>query len=154
MDMTDSRRIIEQAPLSPPNAPTIGQTDQSRIFELVGKRLDVIINGPGSYYPDGVRKAPDALMDDLTSFYDSLEQYGRQLNDPDNIMGHMLDELKRFDGAFAPMANWSASGLQRDKAIELPPELTPKTRDQNYIEIDPFGGPYAPSMPWKIPGVI
>jgi len=149
--MTNGRSIIEQAPLPRPNAPSIGEGDRSRIFWMVGKHLDDIINGPGSYYPEGTKKGPDALMDDLTNFYQSIERFGKQLNDPNNIVGDVLDELKKFNGAFAPAANWSDPGLQRDKAIELPTELTPKTQDQNIIEVDPFGRPYAPPMPWKNP---
>ena len=127
--MTDSRSIIERAPLPRPNAPTIGEAVRSRIVGIVGQQLDGIINGPGSYYPEGTKKGPDQLMYDLTSFYDSIERLGRQLNDPNNIMGDVLNELKKFNNAFSPSTNWSPSTPPRDKAIELPPELTPYTRD-------------------------
>jgi hypothetical protein len=149
--MADSRGFIEQAPLPPPGAPTIGQGDRSRIFGMIGKQLDDIINGPESYYPDGTKKEPDALLDDLTEFYGSVDRLGKQLNDPSNIFGDVLDELRKFNDAFAPIAKWSTPGMQRDKAIELPSEVAPKTLDQNNIEIDPFGGPYAPHIPWKDP---
>ncbi|MGJ4888081.1 hypothetical protein [Bradyrhizobium sp. HKCCYLR20261] len=149
--MANERSFIERAPLPPPGAPTVEHGDRSRIFGIIGKQLDAILNGPESYYPDGTKKEPDALLDDLTGFYSSVEQLGRQLNDPTNIMGDVLDELRKFNGAFAPMAKWSDPSMQRDKAIELPPELAPKTLDQNNIEIDPFGGPFAPRMPWREP---
>jgi len=55
--MTNSRSIIEQAPLPRPNAPSIEEGDRSRIFGMVGKQLDDIINGrPGSYYQEGIKK--------------------------------------------------------------------------------------------------
>jgi hypothetical protein len=149
--MANNKGIIEQAPLPLPNAPNIGEGDRSRILGMIGKQLDDIVNGPGSYYPEGIKKGPDAVMDDLTSFYNSVERFGQQLNDPNNIIGDVLNELKKFNSTFAPVTNWSGPSLQRDNAIELPPELTPNTRDRNIIEIDPFGGPYAPSMPWKNP---
>ncbi|WP_316204906.1 hypothetical protein [Bradyrhizobium sp. SZCCHNS3004] len=149
--MTDSRSIIEQAPLSPPNAPSIGEGDRSRIFGMVGKQLDDIINGPSSYYPEGIKKNPDALMDDLKGLYGSVESFSKQLNDPNNIMGDVLRELKKFNDAFAPATDWSDPNDQRDKSIELPTERIPKTLDQNIIEIDPFGRPYAPPVPWKNP---
>ena len=147
--MTNSRGIIEQAPLPWPNAPNIGEGDRPHIFGMIGKQLDDIINGPGSYYPEGTKKSPDALMGDLTEFYNSVERLGKQMNDPNNIMGDVLDELKKFNGAFAPITKWHPSSPERDKAIELPPDRTPYTRDRNVIEVDPFGRPYAPPMPWK-----
>jgi hypothetical protein len=149
--MTNNRSIIEQAPLPPPNAPSIEEGDRSRIFGLVGKQLDDIINGPGSYYPEGIKKSPDALMGDLTNFYRSIERFGKQLNDPNNVMGDVLEELKKFNGAFAPATNWSDPNDQRDKPMEAPPQLAPKTRDRNIIEVAPFSNPYAPPMPWKNP---
>src|SRR4051794_35789236 len=129
--MTNDRGLIERAPLPLPNAPTVKQGDRPRIFGMIGKQLDGIINGPESYYPDGTKKEPDALLDELTDFYGSVERLGKQLNDPSNIFGDVLDELRKFNGAFAPMAKWSAPSMQRDKAIELPTELAPKTLDQN-----------------------
>ena len=147
--MANNRGMIEQAPLPPPNAPSIGEGDRSRIFGLIGKQLDDIINGPGSYDPEGIKKNPDALIDELKGFYSSVERFGKQLNDPNNIMGDVLNELKKFNGAFAPATNWSDPNDQRDKSIELPSELTPETQDRNVIEVDPFGGPYATPMPWK-----
>jgi len=149
--MTNGPGIIERAPLPPPNAPMIGEGDRARIFRMIGRQLDDIINGPGSYYPEGNKKSPDALMDDLTNFYNSVERLGRQLNDPDNIIGSVLNELKTFNGAFAPITKWHPLSPERDKAIELPPDLTPDTRDRNVITIDPLGGPYAPPLPWKDP---
>ena len=149
--MTDSRGLIEQAPLAAPGAPSIGEGDRSRVFGMVGKQLDNIINGPGSYYPEGHKKSPDALLKDLSDFYGSVELLGKQLDDPSNIMGSVLDELKKFNDAFSSSARWSTPSYERDKGIELPSGLIPKTQDQNVIEIDPFGGPFAPPMPWKVP---
>jgi len=62
------------------------------------------ISSTGSYYPDGTKKGPDALLDDLTEFYSSVDRLGKQLNDPSNIFGDVLGELGKFNGAFAPMA--------------------------------------------------
>jgi len=93
----------------------------------------------GSYDPEGIKKNPDALIDELKGFYSSVERFGKQLNDPNNIMGDVLNELKKFNGAFAPATNWSDPNDQRDKSIELPSELTPETQDRNVIEVDPFG---------------
>jgi len=41
-------------------------------------------------------------MDDLTNCYQSVERFGKQLNDPNNIMGDVLDELRKFNAAFSP----------------------------------------------------
>jgi hypothetical protein len=75
--MTEGRGPIERAPLPPPNAPVIGEGDRSRIFGMIGRQLDDIINGPGSYYPEGNKKSPDALMDDLMNLYNSVERLGK-----------------------------------------------------------------------------
>ncbi|MGJ4946435.1 hypothetical protein ACQR1W_38170 [Bradyrhizobium sp. HKCCYLS1011] len=148
--MASTKGIIERAPLPPPNAPLIGEKDRSRIFGLIGQQLQDVLNGPGSYYPDGVKKSPDALMDDLTSFYSSVEGLGRQLNDPSNIMGDVLNELQKFNAAFAPATKWSDPHDERDKAIELPRDVSPTTRDQNIMEVDPgFGVPYPIPYPYS-----
>jgi hypothetical protein len=92
--MADNKSLVERSPLQLASRPTIGEEDRSRIFRAVGKRLDDMINGPASYYREGMKKAPDALIDDLTGFYNGVERFRHQLNDPNSIMGDVLDELK------------------------------------------------------------
>ncbi|CCD97866.1 hypothetical protein BRAS3809_1430012 [Bradyrhizobium sp. STM 3809] len=110
-----------------------------------------MINGDGSYDPEGHKKDPDALLKDLTGFYSSVELVSKQLDDPTHIMADVLDQLKRFKDAFSSSARWSDSSYEKDRRIELPSTLIPETRDRNVIDIDAFGGPFAPPMPWKVP---
>ncbi|WP_316227222.1 hypothetical protein [Bradyrhizobium sp. SZCCHNR1047] len=148
--MASGRDFVERAPLPPPGAPKIEEGDRSRVFGAIGEQIDDIVNGPGSYYPEGHKKSPDALLEDLTNFFGSVERLSKQLDDPSNIMGDVLDQIKKFNDAFAPSARWSTPSSQKDKAIELPFKLVPETRDRNVIDV-PDDGPYTPPMPWRAP---
>jgi hypothetical protein len=77
----------------------------------------------GSYDPEGIKKNPDALIDELKGFYSSVERFGKQLNDPNNIMGDVLNELKKFNGAFAPATNWSDPNDQGTSRSNCHPSL-------------------------------
>ncbi|XUM22259.1 hypothetical protein ACRAVF_01110 [Bradyrhizobium oligotrophicum S58] len=112
--MTNDRGLIERAPLPLPGAPTIEQGDQPRIFGMIGRQLPSIINGPESYYPDGAKKGQMPCWA-MADFYGYVERLGKQLNDPSNIFRDVLDELRKFNGAFAPMAKWSDPSMQTDK---------------------------------------
>ena len=66
--MSNDNGRIESAPPLPPNSPTITEADRARVYEMIGKELDNILNGSASYYPDSGKKNPYELMSELQSF--------------------------------------------------------------------------------------
>ncbi|MGX1324423.1 hypothetical protein AB7M17_007876 [Bradyrhizobium sp. USDA 377] len=92
--------------------------DRPRIYDIVRKQLADLLEGDQSYYPDGVQKDWQARADDLDGFIGSISSLrGRR------------DRIEKAEPS--------------DK-IELPPELSPATRDRNELYLDP--NPFAPAM--------
>jgi hypothetical protein len=57
---------VETQPLSPLNPlTTITEQDRSAIYSRVTGQLNYLLNGPGSFYADGVRRNPEDLLDSL-----------------------------------------------------------------------------------------
>jgi hypothetical protein len=65
---------IEKRYLAPRNpATTITEADRSKVHEIIGKQVAKILTGDQSYYPDGVRKDPQAVASDLNDFIASID---------------------------------------------------------------------------------
>ncbi len=82
---------IERAPLAPLGARTrINEADRAKVYELIGKQLNDLINGSGSYHPDGGRKSPQEIAEGierlqgqvlgLKGFVDDLRAFSTQLS--------------------------------------------------------------------------
>ena len=65
------------------------------------------------------------------------------VNDPSNVLRSAIDALKRSADR---LCNQLDRAFPQDH-IELPPALIPVTRDNRYIYVDPFPGPYSPPNP-------
>jgi hypothetical protein len=127
----------------PPLSPRISITraDRSAVYNAVKKELDGILNGPGSYVPDGLQITnPNARLTRLNGLIQSLKAMRQnEVNDPDGVLESVAEDLRRLHEA--------ASGEldNRDRNIVLDPNVTPDTRDRNDIYVSPAPDPYSPN---------
>ena len=132
---------IEQQYLPPPDyETTIAEADRPRIYDAVRKQLGDLLEGNQSYYPDGVRKDWQARADDLDRYIKSFRSSQGHVNDPANILGDVVRYLR----AHAEDFRNRMKGVGPSDPIELPPGLSPTTRDRNELYVDP--NPFAPPM--------
>ena len=134
---------IEKRYLAPLNSPIITEADRPKVYDIIGKQLADILTGNKSYYADGVQKESNARASDLKDFIASIEDLQERVNDPSNILGKAVSDLRKYADAFKKM-------IEKNEPvdnIELPPQLSPSTRDQNSIYVDPDPGPYSPPNP-------
>jgi hypothetical protein len=75
----------------------------------------------------------------------SLENFkNNYVIDPSDVMGPMVDQLKKRVEEFKK--------FHEDKTndpMQLSPEKMPDTRDNRWIQVDPFPGPFSPPHPWS-----
>jgi hypothetical protein len=132
---------IEQRYLPPPDyETTIAETDRPRIYDAVRKQLVDLLEGSRSYYPDGVQKDWQARADDLDRYIKSFMGSQGRVNDPADILGDVMRYLRAHAKNFRDRIDNAGPS---DK-IELPPELSPTTRDRNELYVDPNA--FAPPM--------
>jgi hypothetical protein len=145
--------IIRRAPLAPPNSPTITAADRSRVYDLIGRELNGALNGEASFHPDGMKKGSADLMSNLDGLIGTLASLKEAVNDPTNIFDDALRDLGAFRKSFSGAtsndieAMWDDPKDPRDSKIRLPDSLTPTTRDNHIIYVDPNPGPYSPPNP-------
>lgn len=145
--------MIQSAPLAPPNSPTITAADRSRIYGLIGRELDDTLNGASSFHPDGMKKSSSDLISGLDELVGTVTSMKDAVNDPTNVFGDALRQLRDFRKAFGDAASndietmWGDPLDNRDSKIKLPDGLAPTTRDNNVIYVDENPGPYSPPNP-------
>lgn len=98
------------------------------------------MEGDQSYYPDGVQKDWQARADDLDRYIKSFMGSQGRVNDPANILGDVVSYLR----AHAKHFRDRMKEVGPSDPIELPPGLSPTTRDRNELYVDP--NPFAPPM--------
>jgi len=126
---------IETRPLPPLDARTrITEADRSRVYDLIGKQLDYLVNGPGSYYPDGGRKSPQAIGEDIERFNGHVSNLKSFVDDPTSIIDSVVGHLKTFKEEFEARNKQD----QPKDGIELAPDLTPWSSDENSIDGDRY----------------
>ena len=54
--MANGNGFVQRAPLPPLNSPTITEADRARVYGVIGKELNNILNGATSYHSDSVKK--------------------------------------------------------------------------------------------------
>jgi len=94
----------------------------------------------GSYYPDGGRKRPQAIGEDIERLKAQVSNLKSFVDDPASIIDSAVDHLKTFGKEFQ-------AGIKRDQpkdAIELAPDFTPWSSDENAIDADRYGETPAP----------
>ncbi|AWM02532.1 hypothetical protein [Bradyrhizobium amphicarpaeae] len=132
---------IEQQYLPPPDyETTIGEADRPRIYDAVRKQLGDLLDGSRSYYADGVQKDWQARADDLDGYIKSFMSSQGRVSDPRDILGDVVRSLR----AHAKDFRERIEGAGPSDPIELPPELSPTTRDRNELYVNP--NPFAPPM--------
>ncbi len=127
------------APLNP--AATITEADRSKVHNLIRKELADILSGNQSYYPDGVQKDSHTLASDLNAFIYSIQKLQGRVDDPSDILGGAVTDLKNYAKAFETIRKENEPNDQ----IEVPRESLPNTSDQNVIF--PNLGPLSPINP-------
>ncbi len=132
---------IEQQYLPPPDyETTIGEADRPRIYDAVRKELADLLEGNQSYYPDSVQKDWQARADDLDAYVRSFTSSQGRVNDPTDILG----DVARYLHAHATEFRERIKAANPNDPIELPPGLSPTTRDRNELYLYP--NPFAPPM--------
>lgn len=132
---------IERQYLPPLNPETtIAEADRPRVFDIVRKQLADLLEGDQSYYPDGVHKDWQARAEDLDGYIRSFRSLQGRVNDPADILGDVIRHLRQHAKDFRDRIN----GAGPSDPIELPPGLSPTTRDKNELYLDP--NPVAPPM--------
>ncbi|MFZ5717349.1 MAG: hypothetical protein ACOY3N_31355 [Bradyrhizobium sp.] len=132
---------IEQQYLPPPEyETTIAEADRPRIYDAVRKQLGDLLEGNRSYYPDGIQKDWQARADDLDAYVKSFRSAQGRVNDPADI----LEDVVRYLRAHATEFRERIKAARPSDPIELPPGLSPTTRDRNELYVDP--NPFAPPM--------
>src|SRR4051812_37335363 len=66
-----------------------------------------------------------------------------QMSDPSNVLGQAIEDLTEHGKRFHKLIEAN----EPVDEIELPPELTPMTRDKNDIYVDPDSTPFSPPNP-------
>ncbi len=135
---------IEKRPLPAPNSPTIAESDRSRVYDAIGRELRNVLSGRQAYFPDGVQKDPQDIISNLEGFVASVENLRQNhVIDPSNVLGPLAEALKTHTNNLKDFFEKS----ERADPIELPPEISPTTRDNRVIHVDPFPGPESPPNP-------
>jgi hypothetical protein len=93
--MAKGSGFVQRAPLPPLNSPTITEADRARVYDLIGKELNNILNGARSYHSDSVKKNSNDLMSDLDGFISAVGRLKDEVNDPANIVGDAVLDLER-----------------------------------------------------------
>jgi hypothetical protein len=152
--MANGNGFVQRTPLPPLNSPTITEADRARVYGIIGKELNSILNGATSYYLDSVKKSSSDLKSELKNFIGAVESLKDAVNDPSNIVGDMVRHLKSIQDAFETETSndietmWNDPNDKRDGNIKLPDSLAPTTDDHNIIDVDPNDvGPFAAPIP-------
>ena len=160
--MANGNDFVQRAPLPPLNSPTITEADRARVYGIIGKELNNILNGATSYHTDSVKKNSRDLKSELKNFIGSVEGLKDAVNDPANIVGDVVRHLKGIQDAFETGTSndietmWNDPNDKRDDRIKLPDSLAPTTEDHNILDVDPNDdgsfaapNPISPNQPRK-----
>jgi hypothetical protein len=132
---------IERQYLPPLNPETtIAETDRPRVYDIVRRHLTDLLEGDQSYYPDGVQKDWQERADDLDGYINSFTSLQGRANDPADILGDVIRNLRQHAKDFRARIE----GAGPSDPIQLPPALSPTTRDKNELYLYP--NPFAPPM--------
>jgi hypothetical protein len=92
---------IRTQPLAPLDARIkITNGDRARVYALIGKQLDYLVNGPGSYYPDSGRKSPQTIGEDIKRFRERVKNLKSFVDEPASILDSVNNDLEQFEESF------------------------------------------------------
>lgn len=135
---------IEKRNIAPINPQTrIDETDTSRVQALLRRQLADILTGNQSYFPDGVQMDQRARLTALRNFVLTVDSLRQNVDDPSNVLGKAVEDLR----SIAKRVGERIDESEPVDNIQLPPHVSPTTRDNNVIYVDPEGGPFAPPNP-------
>ncbi len=86
-------------------------------------------------------------MSELNGFIGTVENLKDAVNDPKDIVGDAVRDLRKFQDAFAGgvaddvVTMWNKPEDKRDQAINVPDSIAPTTKDHNIIYVDPEPDP-------------
>lgn len=129
------------APVTP--STTLTETDRSRVYDVIRRHLADVLMGNQSYFPDGVQRDLRSRAADLGGFISSMKNLQNHVNDPSNIIGEAANDLRKYADAFQRQIEESEPADN----IQIPPESSPNTSDNNIIYVDPDPGPYSTPNP-------
>lgn len=135
---------IERRNLPPVNPlAKIEEADRVRVYDIIRRRLADVITGSHSYFPDGVQRDERGRLADLKGFISSVESLRQHVDDPSDVLGQAINDLREFAGRLG-------SQIEQHEPvdnIEIPPHLSPTTADNNVIYANPDGSPFSPPSP-------
>lgn len=141
--MANGNGFVQRAPLPPLNSPTINEADRASVYGAIGKELNNILNGATSYHADSVKKSSNDLRSELNDFISAVGSLKDAVNDPADIVGDAVRDLREFKKAFETGVGndietmWNDPKDERDNSIKLPDSIAPTTEDHNIIYVDP-----------------
>ena len=125
---------IESRPLPPLNpGASLNEQDRSSVYAMMGKELNDLLNGPASFYADGMRKDPQTLLSDLKRFRAGIQELQGRVDDPSGILTGIAEHLKSFADAFEKRS----SADEPNDNIQMNPEYMPNTEDSNILYVNP-----------------
>ncbi|MQW89878.1 hypothetical protein [Sinorhizobium saheli] len=129
--------MVKMKPLPPvnPDAPTV--TDQDGTRQAIVDAIDHIINGAGSYYPDGRKIRPDIIQKNLQSFIGKLQIFQGTVHDPTGQLNEVVQRAKKLNDVYRDYVEKNVKNELPGGPVIIPPELDPgiliePTRDGDF----------------------
>ena len=145
---------IETAPLAPLNARTkITEADRAKVYALIGKQLNDLVNGPASNYPDGGRKSPQVISEDIKRLNGHVMNLKGFVDDPagilDSVVKHLDDFRRGLDGVIKkeePYDHNTISPVPPPDDNVIDPDSSPNAAQPStpLFGLSPFGRPRSP----------
>jgi len=128
---------IERKPLAPLNALTkITEADRSTVYQAIGKELNYLLNGPGSFFADGVQLDTQNRLSGLEQLRKHVSDLQGVVDDPANILGSVLDDLRKLGIAVQGGMTYEDKHFDPGMVVKNNENL-PSTEDSNIVGIDP-----------------
>ena len=123
--------VIKSKPLGPIDPKVaIAEANRSSVYSLIGKELNYLLNGPGSFYPDGQLKDPQTISSEITTLLEKVRTLQSFTDDPASILDKVVADLAQFKNSF----DEAIKNNQPVDNIEVPRDLAPNTEDGNILD--------------------
>jgi hypothetical protein len=115
--------VIESKPLGPIDPKVaITEANRSSVYSLIGKELNYLLNGPGSFYPDGQLKDPQTISSEISMLLEKVRTLQSFTDDAASILDKVVADLAQFMNSF----DEAIKNNQPVDNIEIPRDLAPK----------------------------
>jgi hypothetical protein len=126
---------VERQPLAPLDSrTTIAPADRGKVYDIVKRELDHLVNGSGSYHPDGARKSRQTIGDNILGLKNRVESLQSFVSDPSDILRSVLKDLDGFHKAFAAIS----SDEEPKDNLDIPLDFVPGNPEHNSIDPKDF----------------